>query len=85
MRRVISGQQTASVLAGCLITSLVISVSGALAQDASTSTSTTTTTTTAKKKHCPGGKMKKWCSKRFHHHHKAKTATPAPAPTTPAQ
>jgi hypothetical protein len=92
MRRVISGRQTAYVLASCLVTSLVIGVSGAVAQGTSPAPTTPTTTTETKPHHhhhCPGGRMKKWCGKRFHHHKKtgATGTTPAatPAPATPAQ
>jgi hypothetical protein len=69
------------ILASCLVTSLVIGLSGAaIAQGGTATAPTTATTTTAKKKHCC--RMKKWCHKHMHHHHKATSTgtTPAPAP-----
>jgi len=80
-----SSRVGAYALAGCMVTSLVVSLAGSALAQGTSAPATSTTSTTTTKKHHHGCHMKKWCHK--HHKGGAKTGTaPAtPAPSTPAK
>jgi hypothetical protein len=85
MSHISTARVGAYALASCLVTSLVVGLSGAaLAQGTSAPTTTTTTTTAPAKKGC---RVKRWCHKHCprRHHHKATSTSTNPAPAPAAQ